>query len=78
MTCDPEGLLDLLDINATSNHVDFFYNWPSQLAYLCISKSAVNEGSPIVEFSLFAFDESNKHVSSRRPQNRPDGKEWHS
>ena len=78
MTCDSEGLLDPLNINATVYYVDFSHNSPSQLAYLYISKSAVNEGSPIVEFSLFAFDELNKHVGSRRPKNRPDGKERHS
>ena len=62
MTCDSKGLRDLFDIHAFDCHVDLFGNWPSELAYLSISKSDMNEGSSVDEFSLFASNKLNRRV----------------
>lgn len=62
MTCDPKGLRDLFDIHAFDCFVDLFGNWPSELAYLSISKSDMNEGSSVDEFSLFASNKLNRRV----------------
>ena len=62
MTCDPKGLRNLFDIHAFDCYLDLFGNWPSELAYLSISKSDMNEGLSVDEFSLFASNKLNRRV----------------